>query len=267
MPRATEFIRAYVDPYGFGTHQAQVQNIYKDNYRVWPEGPGYVQYMHTGAPMLKVAHDPAFNPSSGESTLVLTTRLRPTATWPTTYGRHLMSKWGDLGQSAYQWFTNSVGQLTFLWSTNGSSYAYRTTSLSLDTESEIDEWIWLRVLFTGNDEGVYVVRFSRRDDEGDWSVIEEIVTAGTTAAFPGTSFLTIGALNSGVGGLANFHGDISHAKVEIDDGVGLTTRFELTPDDLLLPRRADSFTSTSGHTVTRHSTALIYPTVLGHEEE
>lgn len=148
---------------------------------------------------------------------------------------------------------DSDGRALLEWSTNGSTIVgeLSTDPLSAVAGQEFFLKAELDVDIGGTQHGVFFSVGSSID--GPWTLIDSLVSGGTTSVFAGTSPLEVGSAEGGTGGL--FNGIVS--AVRLLNGLGGTE--VANPDFELEEAGATSFTDDAGRVWTVNGDALIQP--------
>jgi hypothetical protein len=158
------------------------------------------------------------------------------------------------GQRSYNLGVNTSGQLTFVWTTNGSTVIQRFSDQLVITDGTTK---WVRVtLDVDNGASGYDLRFFTSDDGITWTQLGATQTvAGVTSIFAGTAPLEVGSQASGQ---SPARGKFFRAQVL--NGIGGTVVFDANFESSITSLLQTSFTesSTNAATVTINRSGSTY---------
>ena len=172
--------------------------------------------------------------------------------WTPGASSTIASKWVTTGnQRSWKFDVTTAGALNFGWTTNGTNLTFVSASSSANLSALAPgAWKWVAAtLDVDNGASGRSVRFWTSDDGTTWTQLGTTQTLGTvTSVFNGTAYIRVSGLGDDT---QHFAGNVSHLSVR--DGIGAsgvvggTEVFAFEAEDLVI---ADTFMSTSGHTVT-----------------
>jgi hypothetical protein len=158
------------------------------------------------------------------------------------------------GQRSYNLGVNTSGQLTFVWTTNGSTVIQRFSDQLVITDGTTK---WVRVtLDVDNGASGYDLRFFTSDDGNTWTQLGATQTvAGVTSIFAGTAPLEVGSQASGQ---SPARGKFFRAQVL--NGINGTVAFDANFETSITSLNQTSFTesSTNAATVTINRSGSTY---------
>jgi hypothetical protein len=170
----------------------------------------------------------------------------------------LADKFGS-GQKTFEWYMSAGGNLTCVWSTNGSANIASQSTAATGFTDGTTHWVRVtRASATGQ-----VIFYTSNDTTTDsaavsWTQLGTAVAATSGALFNGTSVLTVGDVN---GGGVPLLGDFYY--FEIRNGIGGSVVCKFDPSAVVRTalRTPSSFVASTGETWTMNGTAWDWATV------
>jgi hypothetical protein len=183
--------------------------------------------------------------------------------WTPSGDDTLISKFGAGGNRSYRLTVTSAGNLSLIWSSDGTTLITATSSVATGITNGTIKWV-RATLDVDNGSSGNTVTFFTSDNGTSWTQLgTTVVTAGITSIFNSTWTVDIGT----DGGAARpLDGKIFRA--QILNGIGGTTVLDVNTS-VITTGAATSFTAVTGQTVTinrstsgRKTVAVTQPTWL-----
>jgi len=173
--------------------------------------------------------------------------------WTPAGVHYLIGKWTG-GQQSYIFSVETSGALRLLWTTDGSTTIFRTSTAGTGLTDGAVKWV-RATLDVDNGASGHDVKFWTSDDGSTWTQLgTTITTAGTTSVFSGTAALAIGSQLTGTSAVA---GKVYRAQVY--NGIGGTLVLDV--DTSVITGDVASFTAATGQTVTINRAGTTYQSV------
>lgn len=167
--------------------------------------------------------------------------------WTPTTENVVISKASSSTTRSYKLSITSAGRIRLSWSTNGSTWNDRDSTVSTGLTNRGIKWI-RATIDVDNGLSQHEVRFYTADDGFTWSQLgTTVVTSGATSIFSSTSPVEIGTTETG---LSPMLGKVFVAQI-LNEIEGTTVlRADVPTNVASIDGNVNSFTATTGQTVT-----------------
>lgn len=161
-------------------------------------------------------------------------------------------------QRSYLLWVTETGQLNLISSETGATSLSNATTAVISSVVDPGQYFEVRASYdvnkAGDREVVYEISTAPLGSAPAWSLFETVATpGGATSIFAGTAVLTIGATQNGT--LNLMAGTVSHFRLY--SGIGGSASLVLDADFAAYSGSGNTFTATTGQTVTRNGTSYI----------